>query len=244
LRGARVVELKDRAKVAGNVVAGTTITKGPGVTISGTSATNQAVTLTEVAWQAKAPEPSLGPIALNSDERRVLEPGTYGALTVRPRAKLTLTTGVYVFQNFLLDPQAELRIDSRLGPVQIFVKGMFTYRGRVYSIGVDLPQLIVGYLGTTLAVIEAPFTGAFIAPNADVRFQAALPEGHRAFVQGRNVTLDADTKVEAYPVNWVSLAGPDLYEPLPADVPTVTWPSTPVQIRVSSTSEDAGSGAG
>src|SRR5690606_9994617 len=100
------------------------------------------------------------------------------------------------------------RIADTTGPVQVFVKTAFTYRGKVVATGPSVPKWIVGYLGTTTAIVEAPFTGAFLAPAADVRFQAALPVGHRAFIYGKNVTLDADTKIEPYPVPWFELLGP------------------------------------
>lgn len=238
LRGARAIVLKDRAKVKGDVKAGTTVTKGNGVTISGATTQNALPTLTTLNWSAKSPTASLGPVLVETGARVSLPPNTYGNLTIRPRGKLTLETGVYVFQNVLIEPQAELRINAPYGPVQLFAKGTFNHRGSVVSTDpLGTPQLIVGYLGTTAALIESPFVGAFIAPNADVRFQAAQPTGHQAFIHGKSITLDADTKVGPYLVDWVRIGGPTQYAPPPADTPVVAWPSNPVDIRIDVFSE-------
>lgn len=208
LRSARAVFLKDRAKVNGDVKAGTTVTKGNGVTISGTTTQNAPPTLSTLTWSVKAPEASLGPVLVQNDARVSLPPNTYGNLTIRSRGKLTLDTGIYVFQNVLIEPQAELRIHAPYGPVQLFVKGTFNHRGAIVSTELGTPQIIIGYLGTTEALIEAPFVGALIAPSADVRFQAAQPTGHQAFIHARNITLDADTKIGPYLVDWVRIGGP------------------------------------
>jgi len=224
VRAATTLRLRDRARVTGDAIAGGAVVRGANTVVTGTVQQNKPITRVSTSWSVTAPGASQGPITVENDKRKLLPPGTYGALIVRARGTLTLESGVYVFQSVLLEPQSQLRIATTTGPAQVFVKQSFTHRGSIGSATPGIPQLVVGYLGTTLGRIESSFNGVLIAPNADLLFSAAQPQGHRAFVQGKNVTFEPDAIIHKYPFDWTAVLGPSAYKPPPADTPALDLP--------------------
>lgn len=207
--------LRDRAHVVGRVTA-TSIHPGSAVVVDGGVTLQPASAApVSIAWTVSVGTASLGAVVLEPDRKRDLPPGKYGAFLVKSRSTVTLHSGVYLLDDFTLEPQAKLRIDDRDGPVQVVVRGNFTYRGQIVSAIGETPQLLFGVQGSSV-VVEAPFTGALLAPNAQVRFQAALPDGHKAFVYGAQVSLEPETKIYRLPFDWSTVVGTD-FDPIPPD---------------------------
>lgn len=209
------VTLRDRAHVLGSVFAksvqrGNSVLIDGGVTLRPTPAAPVSV-----AWTVSVGSASLGPVQLEPDLTRDLPPGKYTTFSVKSRSSVTLHSGVYALDDFTLEPQAKLRIDDRDGPVQVVVKGNFTYRGQIVSAIGESPQLLFAVQGSSV-MVEAPFTGALLAPNAQVRFQAARPDGHKAFIYGAQVSLEPDTKIYRLPFDWSTVVGTD-FDPIPPD---------------------------
>jgi hypothetical protein len=96
-----------------------------------------------------------------------LAPGAYGALTVKSRSTLTLTTGAYGFTSFDLEPQAVLKIDDAAGPVRIYVQNNIIYNGgSIASKSGGQPALLLVQAGTAPIGINATFLGEIVAPSA------------------------------------------------------------------------------
>ncbi|HKO53543.1 MAG TPA: hypothetical protein VJV79_37800 [Polyangiaceae bacterium] len=202
------------SQVFGNVAAQHLI-KSASATVSGTVTESDAPPPTApVKWTVTVSTTSLGDINLGPDQSRDLAPGRYQRFSVKSRSTVTLHSGVYRLADFLLEPQARLVIDDSNGPVQVIVDGNFTYRGAIIAGHLPFPQLLFVVRGT-VASVEAPFVGALLAPGADVRLQASLPEGHRAFVFGSTVALEPDTKVNALPFDWPSVGSDFVPKPPP-----------------------------
>jgi len=212
-----VATLRENAVISGNVVA-KSLDKRPSATISGTTTlTNTMPPTTAVSWTVTVRDAFLGDVQVGVDTSRDLIPGKYGHFSVDSRSTVTLHSGVYQLTDFMLQPQARLLIDSSQGPVQIVVDGGFTYRGSIVSATANVPQVLFAVRGPS-ALVEAPFTGALLAPQAAVRFQAALPKGHRAVVYGATVTLEPDTKIGYYPFDWTTtIGGSTDFNPIPSN---------------------------
>ena len=212
-----VATLSSNAVVSGNVVA-KSVNKAASAMISGTTTLkNPMPPTTPVSWTVTVRDAFLGDVQLGVDASRDLVPGKYGHFSVGSRSTITLHSGAYQLSDFLLEPQARLVIDSSHGPVQIVVDGNFTYRGSVVSATTNVPQVLFAVQGAS-ALVEAPFTGALLAPQAAVRFQAALPKGHRAVVYGATVTLEPDTKIAYCPFDWATaIGGSTDFNPIPSN---------------------------
>jgi hypothetical protein len=95
-------------------------------------------------------------------------PGYYSSLNLRSRGKVLLSAGNYYFDSFSLEPQAQFQVDSSHGATFIFVRDSFSYKSPITSSSITPPSVVVGYLGSSLAYLQAGFPGVFMAPNATV----------------------------------------------------------------------------
>jgi hypothetical protein len=230
-RGA--VTIGARTRIEGDIRASGTVTRSPSSIVTGTVQAGVNLGAPKVTqWTFPADSVSLGPVSLEQDQVRDLPVGTYGDLTVKSRARLTLHTGAYLFENITLEPEARLLVDSTRGPVQVYLKKNLTFRGMVQTATIGIPQLLVGKLGTGSALVEAPFDGVLVAPDADVRIQAATPRGHRAVFYGGTLTMEPDTIVDSYPFDWSAIV-PTLVRPVVPTLPPHVMPRSSVSTAVS-----------
>jgi hypothetical protein len=207
------VNIGDRSRVNGDITAGGTVQRAPSSVVTGTVRANFAFGAPDQVLLAfTADNVSQGPVNLAPDTTRDLPPGTYGDLTVNARARLTLHTGVYVFARATIEPGAILSIDGVQGPVQVVLSGDFTFRGAV-SAPSGVAQLLVAMTGAGTALVEAPFTGVIVAPNASIALRAARAPGHQALFYGKTVNMEPDISVRPHPFNWNALLGPPRIEP-------------------------------
>lgn len=204
--------LHDRAQVFGGLTA-RHLVKSSSATVTGSITENDVQpATTRVSWTVKVNSTSLGDVNLDPDQVRDLVPAKYGHFAAKSRSTVTLHSGVYEVADFLLEPQARLVIDDSQGPVQIVVDHDFTYRGAIVPASQPVAQVLFAVQGTT-ALVESPFVGALVAPNASVHLQAALPQGHHAFVFGASLALEADTKIDSFPFDWPRVSGDFLPQP-------------------------------
>lgn len=228
----RKVTIGDRSKVTGAVVARTTATVAPSATV-GSVSQNQAVPFRSISWSVKRPASARLAITVEPDQRKHLEPGSYGNLTVKSRARLFLTSGEYFFDRVQIEPQATLVIQTDDAPVEMHVKQGFTFRGAVSGVDGVVPQLFVGYTGIETMFIERSFQGVLVAPSAEVKFQAALPSGHDVAVFGKRVTLEPDTIIRPFDFDWGPVVGGKEVPDMPEGIPEYEMPRSPADIRVS-----------
>jgi hypothetical protein len=78
---------------------------------------------------------------------------------------LRLSSGTYFFDSLMLESSGRLLLDQTAGPVTIYIRTSFTYRGVTATTNGAFPNLFVGYLGTEEAFLESRFKGAVVAPN-------------------------------------------------------------------------------
>lgn len=213
------VKIGQRTYVSGDVVAGGGVQLGYGSFVTGT--VKRWATIdppVKVQWTVDAPVTDLGDVYIEPDQTRDLQPGRYGVLSVKSRSTLTIHSGVYVVDQFQIEPEAIVRVDNSHGPVQMVVQGGFYFRGSISSATGGIPQTIFVINGTSDVFVEAPFTGVVVAPSAAIRFQAAKPEGHRVLAVGKSVWLEPDTVIRRMPCDWGTIIGPE-QAPVPPNAP-------------------------
>lgn len=164
------VFLRDRSHVFCSVDTAGSLTEQNQVLVDG--AIEQGIDLgvrTAASWTVSFPTPGRS-IMLEPGQTATLTPGSYGSLDAKSRTTVTLNgSGVYYFQSFFIEPQATLVVRNANGPVYVFVAGTtFTWRGTMQKQNTSLFNVLFGYLGTADAVIDAPFVGTVVAPNANV----------------------------------------------------------------------------
>jgi len=124
------VELRNSAKVWGNLTTSGAATLLPGATISGSrSEGTNLVPRNLLSWKVAFPLPNSGNVSLEPDQVRVLLPGNYGSVMVKARAHLKLQRGTYRFETGSIDSSGNLDIDNTSGPVFIYFRSNLIFSG-------------------------------------------------------------------------------------------------------------------
>jgi hypothetical protein len=216
LFGGGAITLRDRAYVSRRVQAGSTITKQDGVTVlGGTAALAPLKPAQSRSWLATFAE-SAPNIVLTSGQIRTLSPGQYGDVTVNAGTRLNLGTGTYAFRSLKVEPQSTLSLSPGAGSVVINVRSELIFRGAVTDRANVASKVLVGYLGTAMAAVEAPFGGTMVAPNARIKVEGLNGAIHYGAFFGKDVEVHPGARVVHRPfVRW-------------ADVPLVNDGSDPL----------------
>ncbi len=131
----------------------------------------------EVSWSVDLPAveafASLQPVV--NQQTATLTPGAYQILNVHSGSKAVLTPGVYFFDWFTFESGAILELKNAAGPIQIYVRRGFIWRGKAIEEAPDKGNVLFAYTGPETnvsepptVVIEAFFRGTIVAPNAEV----------------------------------------------------------------------------
>lgn len=138
----------------------------------------------DLAWTVAITAPDSGtPITVNAGQTSPLGAGNYGHVIVNSQGTLVLTgSGDYGFRSLNIQSGATIQLTASTAP-RIFVRDSLAIRAPVLK-----PGLILGYLGTSTAFIEAGgrFQGdLFLARNASIEIKGNSV-GH---FFARNVTV-------------------------------------------------------
>lgn len=186
------ISLDNGAVVRGLAVTGKTVSVKNGAS-AGTILENAFVPSHSLAWVVTFPAAGSA-VSVPAHGASNLTAGSYGAATVGPDAKLTISAGTYYFQSLSLGPGSELVIDDSAGAVTVYVRTGLDLKGTVVRQGGGQPQLVVGYFGTSTATIQASFHGSLIAPSASIVLGGPHTEHVGAFF-GRRVKIETDVTV-------------------------------------------------
>jgi len=129
-----------------------------------------------------------------------LDPGAFGAVHLMPGANLNLRAGTYFMESLFLEPGTTVHLDTAAGPIFLYVRSGFTYRGVFIDSQGEHDNLLVGYFGTDVAWIEAPFSGTLVAPRARAEFKSLNGVGsHQGAVFAKEIRLNPQTPFVHHP---------------------------------------------
>jgi hypothetical protein len=169
--------LRDRAGVNGFIRSQGTVTVPPTASVSGAVVQNTILTPPDtVTWTVTFPTPGAD-VFLQPDTSRTLAAGSFGAVTVQPRATLNLSSGTYFMQSLDLESQAHLSLDDSHGPVLLYVANSLIYRASVTDTAANPSAVLLGFAGSAPISIEASFDGTLVAPNASVTVGSLVHHG-------------------------------------------------------------------
>jgi hypothetical protein len=203
------VVLLDRATVQGSIRSNGTITLGNSDSVSGSVVQLSSVSLPPVPdlTGVTFPSPSGGSPTFNPTNPPggtvPLAPGSYGTVNINSGARVSLSAGTYYFQQLLINSASSTIVVPTTGIVRIFVASQLAYRGQVVTPAGQTAQILLGYNGTSAAVLEASFRGTFIAPRGAVSIGTASAQLFRGRFFGQNlevrpgIQLTCDTGVTA-----------------------------------------------
>lgn len=203
VRSKATVFLRSHSSVTGNVISAGTIQPQDGVQVSGLSLVNTNPQLPP-SMPLFAPRPSQrgGSLILDSGAIRTLNPGAYGSVIVHPNAVVQLSSGVYTFDDLLLDTGAIWRVPAGAS-VKIVIRNDLTHRGNFVIFGNSTPATQIAILSYGEQVVLGPsidpnaFYGwRLFAPNA-----ATTVSNNASLAQLMSKTIDvaADRKLVCVP---------------------------------------------
>jgi hypothetical protein len=188
------VLLRDRAHVFGPVFSRGPITTQNGVITEGLFR-NNTFTLAAPPVPTFQNRAGTQDIDVEPGLSRVLAPGVYRNLSVKSRATLFLDPGVYNFANVGIEPDATIQLRSN-GAYTIIIGASVTFRGNVVYPAGFTNKLVIGYLGTSAAVVERRLSRTdFYAPNATLMLGASGTETFTGSIFARQVNVAAHATV-------------------------------------------------
>jgi hypothetical protein len=180
-QGVSVSELLQSTEIYGDVVPGV----GAQVTVTG----NPTITgqLDPRAVNSALPDVNVPPVSMigstlhSSLTPLSLPPGSYGysSLTVAPLAKVVLHGPCeVVFGNLVLQPTAQLELDTTLGPVSVYVTGTLSLLdgSQVGTIGTDPSAVSIQLADATTSLVhpQGSLYGSIFGPQATLDIGSQL----------------------------------------------------------------------
>ncbi|MBN2802507.1 MAG: hypothetical protein JXR91_05400, partial [Deltaproteobacteria bacterium] len=204
------VFMRDRALVVGDVKTAGLLTVQDNYTVTGEVVESASVVpFNELVLNPGYFDAINGDVSIEPNLSESLDPGSYGALSVKTDSEVILSTGLYEFNSLSVEPGAGIVIDDVNGPVIVMVKSGFTFRGTVStSLGDGQPNWFIGYTGTEMLSLESSFNGTIMAPLAKINMASIASPGFTGSFFAKEIEVHQGAVVNFYPFNgWDSVCG-------------------------------------
>jgi hypothetical protein len=187
------VKLGDRVHVYGKVHAAS-VTPGSGTLIdSGTDATAAFTPPAKISWTAHFPSGTGTTVNLDPNQTRTISAGKYSSVRIASSATLTMNAGTYYMDSLDVEPSATVKLVQTSGPVIIYVAGSIIYRGTFVATNGAPPDLLIAAVSTATVFVEAPYSGALIAPFGSITVRFGV---HNGYFAAKDVSVDANATVK------------------------------------------------
>jgi DNA-binding protein YbaB len=193
------VSLQTGARVHGFIRTAGQLTGASGAQVSGPIVESAVAVLPELTLNVVFPGTSQPGIDVGAGQQKTAGPDYYQSLAVRSQGQLSLSSGVYFCNSFLLESGGQASFNTSAGPVYLYVRDSFTFQGTFVDALGAVPNVFVGYLGTATTVIGASYVGTLVAPNAKIDVQPGSAPGHTAAFHGKQVEVRPNTTVRHLP---------------------------------------------
>jgi hypothetical protein len=195
------VTLRERAYVDGSVWTSGELDEQNWVTVTGNRRTGVPLTFPPIEAFAYdfQPEP-LGPVQLEPGDEAALPPGRYSHIDIKAGATLRLTSGMHEVESLMMHPGSHLDVDTSTGPLYVYSRGTIVVRGMLPGTA-EPEDLLFASFGAQDVVIEAPFKGTVVAPNARTIITGGWHEG-AFFARYLQVNPDAFIEHRAFRYDW------------------------------------------
>jgi hypothetical protein len=153
--------LGGKSVIEGAAATGASLERQQGAKVLGTARDGAVFRTHSLAWHVQFGA-SAHDALLSPNEVRTLSPGDYGKVVVPSGAALTLAPGHYRFATLEVATGGTLVLGA--GETVMHVGASLVHRGETRLSG--SASVVLGYLGSAAAVLDASFEGTVIAPNA------------------------------------------------------------------------------
>lgn len=196
--------LRSQAHVYGSLTTEGTILQQDNVHVDGGVFTGVPISPAVTEWAVdfpagEGPDVSLPPDSPNYN----LAPGHYDSIQVFSRSTITLVSGQYFIDSFVLEPQVNFQVDASGGPVLIYVRDTLLLRSSIEYIGGEEGQVIFGYLGNQVPLFEEAIVAGVVAPNAIIELRRPNSGNpHKGAFFGKGVHVFSDATVLHIPFDF------------------------------------------
>jgi len=200
-----IIDMKSQSRIYGGIITSGQVTKQDAtVKVDGTVQQGTAVSSSVTSWTVDWPASGEGDVIHPVDApNRVLAPGRYSKVTVYSRATMTFKSGIYYLDSLIVEPQAILRVEAALGPVQIYVKGTLRLNVQLQYVSGKRGNLLFGVLGTTNPTFEEAMVGTVIAPKSTIELRRpASQKPHEGSFFAKSVRVLSDATVLHIPYDF------------------------------------------
>ncbi len=236
------VMVRDRGRVHGFIRTSDEVDTQNDTQIDGPIVEHVPLVLANLSYTVTFPSHTIGTIELEPNQQLTAAPGYYDKLHPKSGAQVFFSSGVYYLNEFFLEPQSKLWLSQDAGPIVIWVRNSFTHRGEILVGAGTFPRLFVGYVGTTVAIVERVFKGTLSAPNAKINIATVSTPYEGAF-HAKDIEAFPDAKIchHAFELPYASIPGITL--PVTPSEPVVDldfetlsgWSSTDATLSLEST---------
>lgn len=161
------VTVRDRGRVDGMIETGGIVTLGNQTTVTGATVYATPNLPAPQGLPSSFP-PSAGDIDVEANHTLPLAPGSYGVVAIKSRATINLTPGTYYVRSLDIEPQSTAHLDTKSGPVFIYIHDSLIFRGAFMDPLHSKSNLFIGFTGTSTVVLEASLEASFVAPSAQL----------------------------------------------------------------------------
>jgi len=194
------VDLRNFAKVNGNLRTMGTVNPQSGATVSGLTVQNAALLqIPRLSLSVTFP----GNNGVNQEAGPPpappldLAPGAYPDVSVK--GTLKLRTGTYFFNNLTVESGAKISCTSTSGRIVVNIRTNFTYRGSIVEGTPGRPNIFVAVFGTNAVSVETSFPGTLVALTASLTLGQNSPTVHSGAFYAQDITVGPDNTITHFP---------------------------------------------
>jgi hypothetical protein len=184
--------LGSHTAVLGSIVTGGAVSNLGAASVVGAKREGAVVGRHSIAWWVDFAAAEQARVELLPNEARELTPGDYGQVVVPSGATLRLQAGRYRFTSLSIARKGALEVAA--GAVAVHVAEALTHLGETRSDSGS--ELVLGYLGSAPAAIDASFSGVVIAPNAALVLGSVRNAVYRGAFAARTLEVKPSSRVE------------------------------------------------
>ena len=199
------VALRSQATINGDVMAAEGVTIDAGAVVNGTVNENATVAIVEIPEKEDIPTGTEDVDVALDEVRPMLAPGYYKEFIVRARGKITLGAGRYTFEEFFLEPDAEIELDIAMNDmVEIDVVGDVEFSDRSKMVFkeegyVPFVRLYTNDDNMVRIGCQVEINGIVTAPHGDIHMYSGAQCNGALY--GKTITVEPDAVILSGMVN-------------------------------------------